>query len=176
MQIHLSDVLSQENRTKSYSAEYGCDTCESYGVAYPIIQKDPVQVTIHHDKDRKIEIAVSVEMILEIPCDRCLKPVRVPISFCSELEVDMALTEEERIQNLEEAAYISGYTLDVDELVKGELFVHMPMKVLCREDCDGFTEDHGTQPGTCDCEEAALDPRMAVIRDIFQKANQKEER
>jgi uncharacterized protein len=173
MQIHLSDVLSQENRTKSYTAEYGVDTYEMYGVSYPMIRKEPVTLTISHKEKKKLAIHVTGEMVFEIPCDRCLKPVEVPVSFDSDLEVDMALTPEERIQNLEEAAYIHGYTLDVDELVKGELFVHMPMKVLCGEDCKGTVEEHGTQPGTCDCNDAVLDPRMAVIRDIFQKANQK---
>lgn len=176
MQIHLSDILSQENRTRSYTAEFGPDVFEMQGEAYPIIQKRPVQVDLFHEKDKKITITVSVDLAFEIPCNRCLKPVRVPVAFESELEADMALTAEERIENLEETAYIQGYTLDVDELVKGELFVHMPMKVLCREDCDGLTEEHGTQPGTCDCDDAGLDPRMAVIRDIFQKANQKEDK
>lgn len=176
MQIHLSDVLSQENRTRSYTAEFGQDVFAMQGAVYPILHKEPVQLEIFHKKDKKIAIQVSVDLEFEIPCDRCLRPVKVPVAFRSELEADMALTPEERIENLEEAAYIQGYTLDVDELVKGELFVHMPMKVLCREDCDGFAEEHGTQPGTCDCDDAGLDPRMAVIRDIFQKANQKEDK
>lgn len=174
MQIHLSEALSQADQTKCYTVPLELDSITSFGVAYPITEKEPVQVVICHKGNKKLTITVGVDLKLEIPCDRCLTPVSVPLAFESETEVDMNQTEEERIQNLDEAAFIEGYTLDVDKLVEGELFVHMPMKVLCSENCKGFMGkgDTASRPGTCDCEEAGLDPRMAVIRDIFQKANQ----
>ena len=174
MQIHLSEALSQADQTKCYTVPLEMDHFTYFGTVYPIREKDPVQLSICHKGNKKLAITVLVKLLLEIPCDRCLTPVSVPLAFESMTEVDMSLSEEERIQNLDEAAFIEGYTLDVDKLVEGELFVHMPMKVLCRDDCEGLEGGCGTapEPGTCDCEEAGLDPRMAVIRDIFQKANQ----
>lgn len=174
MLIHLSEALSQAEQTKCYTVPLEMESFTYYGVAYPITEKDPVEITIHHKGEKKLVLTAVVKLVLEIPCDRCLTAVSVPLEFTSETEVDMNQTDEERIQNLEEAAFIEGYTLDVDKLVEGELYVHMPMKVLCSDSCEGFRGKRDTEfmPGTCDCEEAGLDPRMAVIRDIFQKANQ----
>ena len=69
--------------------------------------------------------------------------------------------------------YIDGYLLDVDALVRNELFVHMPLRVLCKEDCKGICKRCGTNLnlGTCDCDATELDPRMAAILDIFGSAN-----
>lgn len=174
MQIHLSDALSRADQTKMYTIPLSMEQITYYGEKYPVVEKEPVELSIYHKGEKKLLITVTVMMKAKIPCDRCLTDVIVPLEFTSEVEVDMNLTEEERIANLEEAAFIEGYTLDVDKLVEGELFVHMPMKVLCSVNCKGLKGKGGTapKPGTCDCEEAGLDPRMAVIRDIFQKANQ----
>ena len=174
MQIHLSDALSKAEQTKSYTVPLEMEQVIYYGRPYPITEKKPVALSIYHKGDKKLVLTFEVSMTTEIPCDRCVAPVTVPLNFTGEVEVDMSLTAEERIANMDEAAFINGYTLDVDKLVEGEMFVQMPMKVLCSDDCKGLKGKKGTtpEPGTCDCEEAGLDPRMAVIRDIFQKANQ----
>ena len=174
MHIHLSEALSQAEQTKNYTVPLEMEQVIYYGKPYTITEKKPVELTIYHKGNKKLVFTVQVSMVTEIPCDRCLTPVTVPLEFEGEVEVDMSLTAEERIANLEEAAFINGYTLDVDKLVEGEMFVQMPMKILCGDDCKGLHGKKGTapEPGTCDCEEAGLDPRMAVIRDIFQKTNQ----
>ena len=174
MQIHLSEALSIAEQTKNYTVPLEMAQVSYYGKPYDIVEKEPVELSIHHKGDKKLVITFHVKLTTEIPCDRCLTPVTISLDFVGEVEVDMALSPEERIANLEETAFINGYTLDVDKLVEGEMFVQMPMKVLCHEDCKGLKGKKGTapEPGTCDCEEAGLDPRMAVIRDIFQKANQ----
>ena len=177
MQIHLSEALGQnESAVKNYTVPLSFDTFDCFGRICPVLKKEPVNLAILHKKGKKLVITAQVQVTLGVPCDRCLKEVSVPLDFVSEFEVDMNQTEEERIRNLEEAAFIEGYTLDVDKLVYSEMLVHMPMKVLCREDCEGLDEGHGTASGRQDSdrdEEAGADPRMAVIRDIFQKANPK---
>ena len=64
-----------------------------------------------------------------------------------------------------------GYDLDVDELVYSEILVNWPLRVLCKEDCKGICSICGKNlnHGTCDCDHTDLDPRMAQIRDIFNK-------
>ena len=50
-------------------------------------------------------------------------------------------SEEERVEDLDEQPYLSGYNLDVDQLVCDELILNLPMKVLCSEDCKGICKD-----------------------------------
>ncbi len=169
MRIHLSEILSQEERTWSQTIPLEMETFSFGGTVYPIAEKEPVKLTIFHKKKRELTLTIEVKVVLESVCDRCLTQVLVPLAFVSERDVDMSQTEEERIQNLEETAFIEGYTLDVDKLVEDELFVHMPMKVLCREDCIGLEGGRGFVPGKAE-EETQGDPRMTVIRELFQKA------
>jgi len=74
-------------------------------------------------------------------------------------------------EDLEEQPYVIGYCLDVDQLVCDELILNLPMKVLCSEDCKGICNRCGTNLNheTCDCDVRSLDPRMAVIQDIFKQ-------
>ena len=107
-------------------------------------------------------------MTLEIPCARCLEPVSVPFMISVDEQFELPETPDAVAEDSEEP-YIDGYQLDVDALVRNELFVHMPLRVLCKEDCKGICKRCGTNLnlGTCDCDATELDPRMAAILDIF---------
>ena len=47
------------------------------------------------------------------------------------------------------------------------------MKTLCREDCRGICRKCGRNlnEGDCGCDTVELDPRMAVIAEIFKNSN-----
>ena len=172
MHIHLSGSLSHEQETKHYTAELGFTVLKTGVDSYPVVDPKPVEVRVTNTGDKKLLIEADAAFTLLIPCDRCLEEVRVPLSYQVSRMVD--LNEEKEEEEPEEQAYIDGYTLDVDALVRDELFVHMPMKVLCRSDCKGICNRCGANlnHGTCGCDVTELDPRMAVIRDIFRNANQ----
>jgi uncharacterized protein len=84
-------------------------------------------------------------------------------------EVDFKLSEEERAEGLDETNYIIGYNLDVDILIYDEVLIGFPMQLLCSEDCKGLCKNCGVNLNekTCDCDNTVYDPRMSVIRDIF---------
>ena len=70
---------------------------------------------------------------------------------------------------VDETNYICGFNLDVDTLVYDEVLIELPYQVLCSEDCKGLCKVCGQDlnSGSCQCDQQVLDPRMAVIRDIF---------
>ncbi len=174
MHIHLSEAMSKLDVTKEYHVQLGFDTFSSRLGDYPIVSCEPIIVYITCTDDKHLMIKTKVNLTMEIPCDRCLEPVNVNFDFDIEKEVDMNQTDEDRIEGLDELSYIEDFNLDVDKLIRNELFVHMPVKVLCREDCKGICRKCGANlnNGTCGCDVTELDPRMAVIRDIFKNANQ----
>jgi uncharacterized metal-binding protein YceD (DUF177 family) len=91
-----------------------------------------------------------------------------------EVEVDFNLSAEDRVNDLNETAYIDGYDLDVDRLVYEEILLGFPMKVLCQEDCKGICKVCGANlnQGECGCVRTEPDPRMSVIRDIFNNVKE----
>ena len=176
MQILLSDVLTEVGKKKEYQAELGFSTWKSGAEAYPVTADGPIRLELVHTGEKKIEVSVICDLTLLMPCDRCLDPVVQKLHIEDTELVDMGMTEEERIAKLDEKPYINGLQLDVDSLVKTEIYVHMPMKVLCREDCKGICNRCGANLNreTCDCDASVPDPRMAAILDVFKAAEEKE--
>ena len=169
MHIHLSDSLTGEQETRVYEAELGFDAFSDGVNSYPVAEKQPVRLQITKISEKRLLLEAEVSFSLSMPCARCLEPVTVPLSYQVSREADF---KEGSVG--EEEAYIDGYVLDVDALVRDELFVHMPVKVLCREDCRGICKRCGANlnHGDCGCDRTEPDPRMAKIRDIFRDANQ----
>lgn len=173
MQINLTDVLSCEEKVvkRTISTEL-----KSFDISlgnFPIAEKQPLELVIANKGENKLEISGMAQYETKIPCDRCLKEVNTVIELDFSKEVDMNLSAEGRIEDLDETDFIIGYNLDVDKLIYSEILVNWPMKTLCKEDCKGICRKCGKDlnHGTCDCDTVELDPRMAVIAEIFKNCN-----
>jgi len=173
MQINLTDVLSCEEKTVRQTVHTELASFDSSLGSFPLAESEPLVLTITNQGNDKLLIEGQAVFTAVIPCDRCLEPVETPIRLAISKEVDMKQTPESRIEDLDETDFVIGYNLDVDKLIYSEILVNWPMKTLCREDCKGICRKCGTNlnHGTCDCDTVELDPRMAVIAEIFKNCN-----
>ena len=69
----------------------------------------------------------------------------------------------------EEVVGIAEYRddkIDLTEVVREQLYLALPMKPLCREDCKGLCPVCGVNRNreTCTCQEVWVDPRMAALK------------
>ena len=167
--MNLTEVILEEGKTQHSLQEIALDKLDFPYGTYPITKKSPLDLTVTNTGEQKLHLTGDWSFEAEVPCDRCLDPVTVPLDIHFDLDVDMKLTEEERRDALDESDYLHGYNLDVDKLVYGEALLNWPARVLCREDCKGLCRVCGQNLNrkTCDCDRTDLDPRMAKIRDIF---------
>ena len=173
MLIHLNEVLSCEEKTVAKNVDLEMNSFDSGLGSFPFLEKEPVALTITNLGEDKLKITGSVRLTAAIPCDRCLEEVSTPLELVISKEVDMKQTAEGRIKDLDETDFVIGYNLDVDKLVYSEILVNWPMKTLCREDCKGICRKCGTNlnHSSCSCDTVELDPRMAVIAEIFKNSN-----
>ena len=171
MQIHLLDISSCDGKTIQESVVPELEKIDFQMGSFPVLAKEPVELTITNTGDKVLELAGTGKITVGIPCDRCLETVAVDIPFQIQRKLDMKLTEEERINDLDESSYLTGMDLDVDQLVYLEVLMGWPLKVLCREDCKGICSQCGKNlnDGPCGCVDEPKDPRMAAISDIFSK-------
>ena len=171
MLIDLSDILSLEGKTQVIEAPVSMDSFKSRLGEFTITEKEPVQLTITNTGEKVLHLEAKGNLTIAIPCDRCLKDVPTTFSFEMEKNIDMRSTEEDRIKDLDEINYVTGCSLDVEQLVHNEILIRWPLRVLCKEDCKGICSHCGKDlnEGPCSCEQENLDPRMAAIRDIFSK-------
>lgn len=170
MLIDLSKVLTHEGKQQQveFVPEGENFICELGNFSYA--KKHPFLLTIVHKADQVLRITGEGRIFVWIPCSRCLEPVTVSIPIEIDEEVDMKLTDQERIDVLDESSYVRGKELDTEKMLHNEILIRWPMRVLCKEDCKGICSRCGANlnQGSCDCDTADLDPRMAVISDIFK--------
>lgn len=170
MLINLTELFPVEGKSKTYTQELEMTQFKAPDGTYEIVEKHPVTLVITNQGDKVLTVTGEADLCLEMPCSRCLDPVRIPFHLEIEQELDMNQTDEDRVADLNEQFYINGYNLDVDQLVGNELTLNLPMKVLCGEDCQGILSRYGTNPGSGDSDDnSPLDPRMSVIQDIFKQ-------
>lgn len=116
-----------------------------------------------------------------VDCGRCLERYAVPME--QELDLFYLPREKERPQDEEEdveltdrdvvVGYHDGHQLDLGDVVREQVFLSLPLKRLCREDCRGLCPTCGKNlnAGDCGCPppEPAEDPRLAPLKKLFDK-------
>ncbi len=172
MLINLTDVLSCEEKVVKRTVETEFQSFDSSLGSFPLTEEEPLNLTLTNLGGDKLLVEGEQKFVAKIPCDRCLTETEVPIEIFFSKEIDMKQSAEGRIDDLDETDFINGYNLDTEKLVYGELLLNWPMKTLCRDDCKGICKKCGKNlnEGDCGCDTVELDPRMAVIADIFKNS------
>jgi len=113
---------------------------------------------------------------LFINCDRCLKPLETPLNNQFELDYvsgsdyealpDTELTEEQMLISV-----FDGVAIDVDEIVKEQVLLAVPARILCSDDCKGICPTCGLDRNTtdCNCETSTSDPRWDALKSLKQR-------
>ncbi len=118
---------------------------------------------------------------VEVECGRCLE--RYSVSADHELDLFFLPRAAEQPQEQEEeveltdrevvVGYHDGVRLDLGEVVREQLFLSLPLKRLCREDCRGLCPSCGKNRnvGECGCPppEEPEDPRLSPLRRLIDK-------
>jgi uncharacterized protein len=71
-------------------------------------------------------------------------------------------------------AFYENDQIDLGQLMQEQLYLSLPMKPLCSDDCKGLCPLCGTNlnRGTCECQPNREDPRFAALKNL--RANKKE--
>lgn len=170
MLIDISEIVSCENKEITKEVQLELNSFISKLGEFPITKKAPIDIRITNRENKRLLIQGEVDLTVSIPCSRCLEEVPTDIRFSIDKELELngsELNDEE----MEDTDYLIGLNLDIDKLIYGEILVNWPMKVLCKEDCEGICKVCGMNlnKGNCDCQRTELDPRMAAIQDVFNK-------
>jgi uncharacterized protein len=70
-----------------------------------------------------------------------------------------------------ETSYYRDDEIDLNELLREQFYLALPMKPLCREECRGLCPQCGTNlnTGSCDCAPEWVDPRLAALKNVKTK-------
>ena len=124
-------------------------------------------------KGEEVRVRGKIVTEVELLCDRCAAPSLAPL----EVEFDArfipqskAAGESENVELLPEDLGVAAYegdAVDLDELVREQILLALPLRNLCREDCKGLCPECGADlnAGQCSCEQGETDPRWAALAD-----------
>src|SRR5687768_6192322 len=111
----------------------------------------------------------------QVECDRCLQPVQLPVNadFALEYISGSEYESSEVVELTEEQMSVSVFdrqAIDVDEIVKEQVLLAVPTRMLCREDCKGICPECGTDrnTGECKCVTKEIDPRWAALKNLTE--------
>ncbi len=167
MLVNLSDVLTSQGKVVQTEVELELDSLRTRMGEFPIVSREPVRFTFTNIGVDKARIEGGVTLTFETRCDRCLTEVLTKLK----LTFDRIVTSPESVAEEDEDSRecMEGYQLDTEAFVQNEILVNWPVKILCKEECKGVCPVCGQNRnlGDCGCDTFVPDPRMAVIKDIF---------
>jgi uncharacterized protein len=136
----------------------------------------------HHGKHQVVQdirIKGKLETSLEVPCARCLGPVVCPVDRSFDLlyrplgidsgHAELSVTDAEA-----EIGYYEGEGLLLEDALREQVLLALPLKTICRDDCKGLCPHCGTNMNEtqCDCVDEVEDPRWSALKEIRTKLNQ----
>lgn len=131
-----------------------------------------VDLEIYRRADH-VRVQGAIKGMLEVVCHRCLRPFPFPLDET----VDLFLVEEPDSEEDEETdplqedrdfGFFDGEIIEIDQLVAEQIFLSLPFKVVCDDNCRGLCPGCGAnlneEPCTCrkDAEASAFSALRAI--------------
>lgn len=176
-------VQDLEIRALPFSEEYPADTLElgeDVRQALALRTSGRAELVREHrgakDVIEDIRVIGKLATEVELRCARCLEPVRREVAsdfdlLYRPLGVD-AGPHERAVGDADlEIGYYQGAGLELEDVLKEQLLLAVPIKAVCREECKGLCPRCGTNLNTetCDCTQDAPDARWLALKDLRDK-------
>ena len=109
----------------------------------------------------------------EIPCARCIEPVATSLAadfdlIFRPLAADSDAPERSITASETEIGYYQGDSLMLEDVLREQVLLSLPVRTLCKPDCMGLCPRCGLnrnlQP--CSCNEGPSDPRWEALTDL----------
>lgn len=170
MLFDLSKVRTARGR---HEEVYAPDAFASDPETFRIVA--PVSLAFDIFKDRQqFRLIGTVRTTLGLLCSRCLEAFEWPVEAQFDLHyqphtANLApgnAAEREIEEDDLSTAFYENDEIDLGQLMREQLYLTLPMKPLCREDCPGLCPACGTNLNrdSCQCKREWEDPRFAALK------------
>jgi len=164
--IDVSNILKVEGSKLDIDTFVEFGSVEFNGDTFQFSK--PVKVTgniVHIGTTLKLSADVSGA--IRTKCYRCAKKLEKEFSFS--IQETFTNNAHLTVKEDEDIIYFEGNRLDLSEVIVNNIFINMPMKYLCSQECKGLCPKCGTDLNTnqCNCREEEIDPRLEVLKNFF---------
>ncbi len=140
---------------------------------------DPFTRGAPHDVN-DIRLRAHFSAGFEVHCARCLEPVQLPVEGDFDLifRPNSAVTDagEHAITPDEtEIGYYQDSGLLLEDVVREQVLLSLPSRILCKPDCQGLCPRCGQNlnQAKCSCSSAPADPRWNALAGLAEKLEPK---
>jgi uncharacterized protein len=171
MFLDVKDLAVRKVRIRKTYAPGSID----YGIS-EVKQAEPLEVNAAAELlEGQIRVTGDLETKIEMVCARCLEPVIEEVHkdfdlFYQPLQ-KASKPEEERLKDDEtEIGFFQGEGLFLADILKEQVLLSLPMKVICQSDCRGLCPSCGANLNheECRCETHSTDQRLAPLARLKQ--------
>jgi uncharacterized protein len=124
----------------------------------------------------RVLVEGEAEMTASLSCSRCLVEYSYPlhVSFRDEYlpEVKDAKGGEHRLSGNElDVGYYINDEIDIEDIIKEQMLLVIPIKRLCKDACKGLCPECGQNlnTGSCKCKKEKIDPRLAKLSELKER-------
>lgn len=164
MIIALESIFDNgiSNIVLDYSFDFsGCE----YDGAFPFTAPVSLRGCIKNETGIVYADAVA-EVDYNGACDRCAGELHRHFS----VPVSHVLVSSLNNEDNDEFILVEGMRLDIEQLTLEDIYLFLPTKLLCSENCRGVCPECGKNlnEGDCGCTKPA-DPRFAALQQLLQE-------
>lgn len=170
MQLDLARIHGPVERIERTYQPAVLDTRDdTFRVVAPI----SLQLTVEK-LDDQFQVHGAISTTLSLDCGRCLEPFEWPVASTFDLRLvprtDQRHAAADADTQIEEddvdTSYYEEPTLDLATVLREQFYLALPMKPLCRVDCQGLCPVCGINRNTasCTCTSEWEDPRLAPLK------------
>jgi uncharacterized protein len=116
-----------------------------------------------------VTLSYSITSAIHLRCDRCLTIFPYHLDISGKQVLVRKIYGEDSLN--EDYLEVAEGSLDVSELARDEIFLHLPSKVLCKDDCKGICPICGINRNekTCQCEGKKVDSRLQILGQLLEQ-------
>ncbi|MBM7613617.1 YceD family protein [Alkaliphilus hydrothermalis] len=174
MRINLTALKKEKKDQVDLNFLMNLDNIDYYGDEIKV--PSPVSVAGKlYLMDNRVYISCNIKGDLQVKCSRCLKL----FNYQLDENINAELVQEDSYEETDDLDDLIFYTEDEIELegiIKESIFINVPLKTLCDDDCKGLCFHCGKDLNkeNCQCdfeeepEEEVLDPRLAKLKELLK--------
>ncbi len=134
-------------------------------------------LSISKKSDAEALVTGRLQALVELPCDRCCRLVKTALS--ADFEYDCVVGKEDPHTGIDTECreedccriYINEPVIDLGEILREQVYLALPVQVLCRQSCKGLCHQCGADLNneSCSCSSSDLSSPFAVLRQLKGK-------
>lgn len=172
MLMQLTQVFDVEGNEASVSFSLDLSDCDVDGF-HPFDRPAAVRAAAVN-RAGVVTLTYSITSAIQLRCDRCLTVFPYHLDITGKQVLVRRLYDESFLD--EDYIEVPNDCLDVSELAREEVLLHLPSKVLCKEECKGICPKCGVNRNekTCTCGNREADPRLQILGQLLDEMSSDE--